>query len=70
MIVAIAVIVLLRNAPAVDVGVPVIVNIAQWLNDVPTSAAFRGILIGAGLGAIALGIRTMIGKEAGFLGRN
>src|SRR5208283_3037474 len=32
MIVAIAVIILLRNAPAVDVGVPIIVNIAQWLN--------------------------------------
>jgi len=26
-------------------------------------------MIGASLGAIALGVRTMIGRETGFLGR-
>lgn len=60
---------LLRNAPAVAVGVPIIIPIEAWLSAVPTTSAQRGIMIGASLGAIALGLRTMIGRETGFLGR-
>lgn len=60
---------LLRNAPAIAVGVPVIIPMEAWLSSVPTTSAQRGIMIGASLGAIALGLRTMIGRETGFLGR-
>jgi hypothetical protein len=40
----------------------------EWLLNVPNMAGFRGILIGAAVGAIALGIRVMIGRERGYLG--
>jgi hypothetical protein len=60
---------LLRNAPAIAVGVPVIIPMEAWLSAIPTTSAQRGIMIGASLGAIALGLRTMIGRETGFLGR-
>lgn len=60
---------LLRNAPAAAVGVPGLIEVEAWLSAVPTTSAQRGIMIGAALGAIALGIRTMIGRETGFLGR-
>jgi len=60
---------LLRNAPAVAVGLPVIIPAEAWLSAIPTTSAQRGIMIGASLGAIALGVRTMIGRETGFLGR-
>lgn len=60
---------LLRNAPAIAVGVPIIIPMEAWLSAIPTTSAQRGIMIGASLGAIALGVRTMIGRETGFLGR-
>jgi len=60
---------LLRNAPAIAVGVPIIIPMEAWLSAIPTTSAQRGIMIGAALGAIALGVRTMIGRETGFLGR-
>jgi len=60
---------LLKNAPAVAVGIPVIIPAEAWLSAIPTTSAQRGIMIGASLGAIALGVRTMIGRETGFLGR-
>lgn len=60
---------LLKNAPAVAVSAPIVVSVNAWLNAVPTTSAMRGIMISASLGAIALGIRTMTGKETGFLGR-
>lgn len=63
------VILLLRNAPIGAViwgGFPVI---GDWLMDVPTAAAYRGVLMGTTLGVLALGVRTLIGMERGYLGR-
>ena len=60
---------LLKNAPAIAVGVPIIIPMEAWVSAIPTTSAQRGIMIGASLGAIALGLRTMIGRETGFLGR-
>lgn len=60
---------LLRNAPMLASGFPILIDIDGWLNSVPTTSAQRGIMIGAALGAVALGVRTMIGRETGFLGR-
>jgi len=60
---------LLRNAPVLAANVPLLISLDSWLSAVPTTSAQRGIMIGASLGAIALGVRTMIGRETGFLGR-
>ena len=65
----VGVIVLARNAPALAAQFPILVNMDSWLSSVPTTSAQRGIMIGAALGAIALGLRTMIGRETGFLGQ-
>ena len=62
-------IVIMRNAPAIAVAAPIVIDMEAWLSAIPTTSAQRGIMIGAALGAIALGIRTMIGRETGFLGR-
>lgn len=60
---------LAKNAPALVVAAPIIGDMEAWLSAVPTTSAQRGIMIGAALGAIALGVRTMTGRETGFLGR-
>jgi hypothetical protein len=65
----VGVIVLARNAPALAAQFPILVKMDSWLSSVPTTSAQRGIMIGAALGAIALGLRTMIGRETGFLGQ-
>ncbi len=62
-------IVLLKNCPAVAVNAPILVSIENWLSSVPTTSAMRGIMMGGSLGAMSLGIRTMMGRETGFLGR-
>ena len=62
-------IVLLKNAPALAVGVPILVTMEGWISAVPTTSAMRAIMMGGALGAMTLGIRTMIGRETGFLGR-
>jgi hypothetical protein len=65
----VGIIALARNAPAVAAAFPPIIPWEAWISAVPTTSAQRGIMIGASLGAIALGIRTMIGRETGFLGK-
>ena len=65
----VGIIALAKNAPAVAAGLPIIVPWEAWISAVPTTSAQRGIMIGAALGALALGIRTMIGRETGFLGK-
>jgi len=62
-------IVLLKNAPALAVGFPILVALEGWFSAVPTTSAMRAIMMGGSLGAMTLGIRTMIGRETGFLGR-
>jgi hypothetical protein len=65
----VGVIVLAMNAPALAVAFPILSDAGSWISAIPTTSAQRGIMIGASLGAIALGVRTMIGRETGFLGR-
>ena len=64
-----AVIVMIGVVPIGDVlwqGFP---NLSQWLLDVPNTAGMRGIMIGATLGAIATGIRILLGLERSHFGR-
>jgi hypothetical protein len=62
-------VVLARNAPALTVYFPVLGVWGSFISDVLTTSAQRGIMIGGALGAISLGIRTMTGRETGFLGK-
>lgn len=43
-------------------------TIGDWINTVPNSGVQRGVLIGIGLGTIALMIRTWLGMEKSYLG--
>jgi len=65
----VGVIVLLRNAPALAVYFPVLGAWGGFIENVLTTSAQRGIMIGGALGAVSLGIRTMTGRETGFLGK-
>ncbi|MFH0849547.1 MAG: hypothetical protein V1924_01255, partial [Candidatus Bathyarchaeota archaeon] len=62
-------VVLAKNAPAMAVYFPVLGIWVSFISDVLTTSAQRGIMIGGALGAISLGIRTMTGRETGFLGK-
>lgn len=62
------IIVMLGNAPVGTVIYKGLPDIKDWIVNVPNMAAQRGIMIGAGIGAIALGIRILMGIERGYLG--
>ena len=60
--------VMLGNAPIGGVVWSGFIDINTWIQRIPMMAGIRGILIGAGLGAIAMGIRILTGRERGYLG--
>jgi hypothetical protein len=43
-------------------------DLAQWLIDIPNNAGRRAIMMGAAIGAIATGLRVIIGLERSHLG--
>jgi hypothetical protein len=45
-------------------------GVVDWLMNVPNTVAQRGILIGAALGAIATGLKVILGIERSYLGRD
>ncbi len=45
-------------------------NFVDWIMNVPNAVAQRGILIGAALGAIATGLKVVLGLERSYLGRD
>lgn len=60
-------IVMLANAPVGGSIWGGFIPLKDWIFDVPNMATMRGVLIGAALGALALGARTLMGKERGYL---
>jgi hypothetical protein len=58
-----------RNAPALVSLWPGFTTLGDWTMDVVVGGGTRGIVIGAAIGAIATGLRTLIGYETGYLGR-
>lgn len=63
------VILMLANIPVVSISIPVIADLANWIRQVPTMAGLRAIMIGAAVGTVVLGIRTFLGQEKGYMGR-
>ncbi|KPV65190.1 MAG: hypothetical protein AOA65_0340 [Candidatus Bathyarchaeota archaeon BA1] len=60
---------ILANAPIGEMiwaGIP---TVGEWIMGVPNMAGFRGMMIGVALGSIILGLRTLLGRERGWLGR-
>jgi len=49
-------------------AVPFVPQITEWIMDNPNTAAQRGIIIGAALGAASMSLRVILGIERGHLG--
>ncbi len=49
---------------------PALPEVAEWVMKFPNTAAQRGILIGAALGAAAMSVRIMLGIERPYMGRD
>lgn len=56
-----------RNAPLGTFLIPASADIGDWIFNIPNMAVNRAIMIGGGLGAMILGIRTLMGYERGYL---
>jgi hypothetical protein len=48
---------------------PGFLSLRDWIMTVPNTAAFRPIIIGAGLGTIVLGLRLLTWREVSWMGR-
>lgn len=60
-----AVLLMLVQAPIGGI-MPYVPTIAFWIRDVPNTAGMRAIILGTAIGAIGLGIRTLLGRERGY----
>lgn len=65
-----AVIIMLGRVPLGKLILPFIPDWAEWIMRFPNTAAQRGIIIGAALGAAAMSIRVMVGIEKPYLGKS
>ena len=63
-----AVFLMLKNAPIGTVISPILPAIGQQIWDLAGATGMRGILIGIGVGTLALGLRVIIGQEKTPLG--
>ncbi len=62
------ILIMLGKAPVGEVMWEQFPAIAAWLEDVPNLAGNRGILIGTGVGTVALGLRILTGLDRSHLG--
>lgn len=63
-----AIIILLARAPigrAISTSLP---DLAQWILDIPSNGSRRAIIMGAAVGAIATGLRVILGLERSHIG--
>jgi len=68
LLLTVALVVMLGRIPIGEMTGPFLPDLARWLVDVPAVAAKRGILIGIGLGSVAVALRVMLGIERAWLG--
>ncbi|MFP3952015.1 MAG: hypothetical protein ACLFVP_07770 [Candidatus Bathyarchaeia archaeon] len=64
-----AVLVIFGNTPIFPAMFPAFFYTREWIFNTIVGGAYRGIRIGVGIGAVILGIRTLLGLESGYLGR-
>lgn len=64
-----AIVVILGNTPLFPAIYPGFFYAREWIFTAIVGGAYRGIRIGIGIGAVVLGIRTLVGLETGYLGR-
>ncbi len=57
------ILILMGQTPLIVAGSSVFANIMFWITSVPSNAGYRGIIISAAVGAVALSIRTLLGRE-------
>jgi hypothetical protein len=62
--------VILGNTPIFPAYFPGFFYTREWIFTAVVGGAYRGIRIGVGMGAVVLGIRTLLGLETGYLGRH
>lgn len=58
-----AIITILGYAPLSGTAIPMFRELAVWMTNNPSAAANRGITIGAGIGALAVSFRILLGRE-------
>lgn len=63
-----AVITMLGMAPIGDVMINGWGTLARWMQDIPVASVFRGILIGAYIGALGTAMRIVLGLERAHMG--
>jgi hypothetical protein len=61
-------IVLAMLIPIGGLLIPPVVPIGEWLRSYPSSAGFRGMIMGTSLGIMGLGVRVMLGRQKEHLG--
>jgi uncharacterized membrane protein len=61
-------IVLAMLIPIGGMLLPPVVPIGEWLRSYPSSAGFRGMIMGTSLGIMGLGVRVFIGRQKEHLG--
>lgn len=61
-------VVLMMLIPIGAVLLPPVVPIGEWLRSYPSSAGFRGMIIGTSLGIMGLGVRIFLGRQKEHLG--
>ena len=65
-----AVLVILGNTPIFPATYSGFFYMREWIFGPIVSGAYRGVRIGIGMGAVVIGIRTLLGMETGYLGRH
>jgi len=65
-----AILVMVGRVPLGDYISPYFPKIANWILNVPSMTARRGIFVGIGLGTIATSLRVILGIERTYLGRS
>lgn len=68
LLLAAAILVMLGRAPLGRSLSDVFPDFAQWLIDIPNNAGRRAIMMGAAIGAVATGLRVIVGLERSHLG--
>ena len=63
-----AIIILIGRAPIGRTISPILPEISDWILDIPNNAGRRAIMMGAAIGAIATGLRVILGLERSHLG--